>query len=170
MSIEFRRVVFNHIHRVLPERPTIMAYRDDTEEYAVDIYRYPNEVAPGVTTLGTIGLAEATIDKELPNDDELRVEFIGACDQDWADVYALALSSCAFNIMIHGYSCEPGAVYPDVLSQYDSELNMKHMLFQPLFMWEIPNLDLDGMVVTWLSPIPISIRNSVSVLTTAQMH
>jgi hypothetical protein len=101
-------------------------------------------------------VAGATIDKGLPDGSELRVEFIGACDEQYEDVYALALSSCAFNIIIDEYSCEPGAVYPNVLSQYDPDVNMKHILFQPLFLWEIPNLELDGIVVTWLCPVPIS--------------
>ncbi|MGT2756421.1 suppressor of fused domain protein [Streptococcus ovuberis] len=33
---------------------------------------------------------------------------------------------------------------------------MKHMLFVPLFLWDIEDLTLDQLTVTWLMAIPIS--------------
>ncbi|MDR3361093.1 MAG: suppressor of fused domain protein [Bifidobacteriaceae bacterium] len=90
------------------------------------------------------------------NDRELRVEFLVAVGSEF-EVFGKVMSSCAFNISKLGYSVHPGTVCPDVISQYDPTLAMRHVMFESVFQWDaVPNLELPEMTVTWLSPVPIS--------------
>lgn len=96
------------------------------------------------------------IDLILPNNKDLRVEFIGACAAQY-EQFPNIMSSCAFNIINSQYSCNPGTVYPDVIKAYYDEIDMKHVMLVTPFLWgDIPDIETDNKLINWLMLVPIS--------------
>ena len=117
-------------------KPKVVEYfNESNEDSKIDIYIGENRPYDGVISYGTIGLSNYDIGLELPNKKALRVEFIGACGSYYKE-FANIMSSCAFNIMDEQYSCKPGIVYPDIVSQYYKESEMKHIMFVLPFLWD----------------------------------
>ena len=68
------------------------------------------------------------------------------------------LASCAFTVLSGDYGIRPGTIFPDVVGQYLPGMTMQHLLFVPVFSWDAPdNLETDGVVVTWLQAVPVSV-------------
>jgi hypothetical protein len=136
--------------------PKVTRYWDNNRESMIDIFIGANRPYEGISCYSTIGLSSYPIDLKTTDNKKIRVEFIGACDSS-SDMFANIISSCAFNIINDKYSCDPGTVYPYVVSEYYPDTEMRHIYFTTPFLWEnIHNLEFDDIIVTWLMAIPIS--------------
>lgn len=136
--------------------PTVHRYWDDNRESHVDIVACKDRPVRGVTSYATIGLSDAPLfydNKQLP----LRLEIVGACADIFQD-FDNALGTAAFCIINSGWSCYPGAIFPDILSMYDCSDTMRHFFFVPPFLWEegLQTMHLQTKTVTWLLAVPIS--------------
>ena len=91
------------------------------------------------------------------NDVNLRIELVGACDSRF-DFFSNILATCAFNIINSNYACFPGTMFTNVISMYDSEMLLKHILFVTPFLWDakLKTLNLVDKKVAWLLAVPIS--------------
>ena len=136
--------------------PKVVEYWDNEHKSKIDVFSASDRPYEGVSSFSTIGLSSYPIDIKTNYAKELRIEFIGACANN-SDMFANIISSCAFNIINSKYSCSPGTVFPNVVSEYHQNKTMKHIYFTSPFLWErINNLDFDEVIVTWLMIIPIS--------------
>lgn len=144
------------IHEIVKGEAEVSRFYDFEKSSYIDIYTGRNRPFSGVNTYGTIGLCDYNIDKVLENKKNLRIEFIGAAKDEYT-YFPNIISTCAFYIINDRYSCEPGTVYPEVISEYYSGYEMKHILFVSPFLWEKRlKVETDCRTVVWLMPIPIS--------------
>ena len=142
-------------------RPTVHRYWDDDRKSHVDIAVRKDSPERGVTSYATIGLSDSPLlydGKQLP----FRLEIVGACG-DLFQGFDNALGTAAFCIINSGWSCYPGAIFPDILSMYDCSNTMRHFFFVPPFLWgdTLRTLHLETKTVTWLLAVPISEEESV---------
>jgi hypothetical protein len=138
------------------ERCKVKTFWNEIKDNYIDIVNCPDCPQENVISFATIALSDFSIGKNV-NDIPLGVEFVAACDQKFIE-FPNILSTCAFNIIIERSSCFPGAIYPEVISMYISNLPMKHILFVPPFGWgkEFRTLNFPNKTVTWLLAVPIS--------------
>ena len=61
------------------------------------------------------------------------------------------------HIINDNYTCRPGTVNVDAISNYYTDLEMKHIYFTVPYLWDgLQGIELDGHIVNWLLAIPIS--------------
>lgn len=137
-------------------RPQVGRYYDDNEKSTIDIVTMMNKPNMDETTYATVGLCNYDIGKII-EDKPLRIEIIGTCISAY-EYFANIISTCAFNIINSGYKCYPGAIFPNIVNMYYSELEMKHILFVSPFLWDdkLKTFNFVDKKVTWLQAIPIS--------------
>lgn len=149
------QAVFQHVCDVVGGDPKVVGCKRDEGTEEVDIFHSADEPSSGVTTYATIGMYAGETGTVI-GDKPLRVELLSMCDSSVAD-YSNMLASCAFNVLTGDYGIGPSTIFPDIVSQYLPNVTMKHMLFVPIFAWDPPdNLEIDGVVVTWLQAVPVS--------------
>lgn len=148
--------IAKHLSDLNGGRPRMSRFYDDKKESIIDIVIMDNKPNEYETTFATIGLNNYDIGYSV-EDKPLRVEFIGACIDEYV-LFGNILSTCAFNIINSGYSCSPGTIYPEVIKMYYPELNMKHVMFVSPFLWDenLTPFDFEDKHVSWLQAIPIS--------------
>lgn len=135
--------------------PKVVEYRDNNENATIDIFIGINRPCDEITTYSTIGLSNYEIGLKSKNK-EIRIEFIGGCKSVYKK-FGNVLSSCAFNIINDQFSCKPGTIYHNIISEYYEETSMKHVLFTDPLLWDsLGYIDTENIHITWLMLIPIS--------------
>jgi hypothetical protein len=137
---------------------SVRRYRDETNEYFVDILSSLNSPETGLTSFSTIGLSGYPLIKD-GEEYSARVEFVGAAQSNFLG-FANALATSAFNIIKSNWFCYPGAIFPDVLSMHEVSSSMTSFLFTPPFLWEdvLKTIHDGDLTVAWLMAIPISLN------------
>lgn len=139
-------------------KPTVDRYGEDHEDsYWVDVMRTVDCPQPGVTSYATLGMSRFDNGGLQSEGKPLRVELLGACQSEFIEL-PRALNSCALNVAKSGYQVRPGVVHPNVLAIHVPEIQLKHLLLVPPFLWgSKPALrEFDDIVVDWLLAVPIS--------------
>ncbi|UFS62741.1 suppressor of fused domain protein [Sulfurimonas sp. HSL-3221] len=131
----------------------VRRYYDEKEEKSVDILTSEDEK---LLSYATIGLSDSPLyidGKEY----EVRVELVGASYAN-IDYFPNVLATAAFNIMNSKWECYPGVIFDNIISMYDSSIEMKHLLFVPPFVWDnrLETIEFENKKVAWLQIIPIS--------------
>ena len=137
-------------------KPSVAKYWDNEKNNSIDILQCSNSPQAGIVAYSTIGLSNYNIGFVV-NDVNLRIELVGACDSRF-DFFSNILATCAFNIINSNYACFPGTMFTNVISMYDSEMLLKHILFVTPFLWDakLKTLNLVDKKVAWLLAVPIS--------------
>lgn len=135
---------------------SIVVYRDDSEELAVDILSCFNSPTSGFNCYATIGLSDYPMyqdDKEFGT----RLEVVGM-SKNSVEWFPNLLSSTAFYVMRYGWLCCPGAVLQNAVDEYAPGLEMRHLYFSAPFMWAdtLRSVQLTTKKVAWLLAVPIS--------------
>lgn len=155
MTVDNKKIA-QHILKAVNGEPKVIRYKDNDDKSVIDIFIGEDRPFDGVTTYSTIGLSKYDISTKTGNGKDLRVEFIGA-SASVNDKFANIVSSCAFNIINNGASCHPGTVYSNVVSEYYSNPELKHIMCTTPFLWEkLTSIEFDNEYVTWLMLVPIS--------------
>lgn len=132
-------------------KPSISRYWDENENSFVDVMVCEHTPQTNVITYATLGLS----DHSLPNE-RTRVEFVGAFGAGFEEC-ANIISTAAFCVINSKWEIRPGAIFPDVVSMYRRDSDMKHLLFCPPFLWEnLVTRELADKTVAWLMLVPIS--------------
>lgn len=155
---EKRRQIAKHIHKIVGGTPRFSRYADRREQSFVDIMAIEDKPVEGLNVYSTVGTSEYSIGLEIEGR-PLRVELIIAIDKTQRYAPEI-LSTCAFCIMNSKYRCRPGAIFKDVVGQFISDSDMKHVLLMDPFLWEEEycELKIDGLHIEWLLVVPISER------------
>jgi hypothetical protein len=138
-------------------KPQVSRYWDDHRKDYVDILTCVNAPQANVNSYGTLGLSDCRL---LNNgkDVGLRVEFVSACGARHKE-FANILSTAAFCVINSGWYPSPGGIFSGLISMYQADTDMEHLLFTSPFLWEdLKTLDLDDKTVAWLMLVPISER------------
>ncbi len=149
------KLVAQKILQVVGGNPQVVEYKDKDENSAIDIFIGLNKPYEEINTYSTIGLSNYEIGLKSKNK-ELRIEFVGGCEAKY-NKFGNILSSCAFNIINDQFSCKPGTIYPNMISEYYDNVSMKHVLFTFPFLWEgFEHIETLEAYITWLMLVPIS--------------
>lgn len=155
-EIKYKKRIFQYLHKEIGFQPKVVKCYDESKTSEIDMYIGEDRPDIGLSTYATIGLSEYSIGLQCTDGRELRTEFISLCNSD-VEFFPNIIATCAFNIIKDGYSCKPGAVYPNVIEEYYENLNMKHIYFTAPYLWEnLGSVDMGDRMVAWLLPIPIS--------------
>lgn len=150
-----KKMIYLYLEKIIGGKMEIVRYADENHS-TIDIVSAKNRPFEGVTTYATIGLSNYSIGLKLDDKKALRVEFIGACDTKY-DWFGNLISSCSFRIMNDHFACKPGIIYPNMISIYNDNVTMKHIMFETPFMWDgLESINSESNTVAWLMPIPIS--------------
>ena len=119
------------------------------------VYLYLEKVIGGkIEIIRYAGGSHLTMDVISAKDKPFDGVTTCATEYDW---FGNMVSSCAFHIIEDHFACKPGIIYPNMISMYNDNLTMKHIMFETPFMWdELKSLDDGENTVAWLMPIPIS--------------
>jgi hypothetical protein len=133
----------------------VVQYWDNDRKSDVQILTSPEAPQKGVSSYATLGLSDSPLmegKKEYP----ARVEFVGACQSSFS-AFANVMATAAFCVINSRWFCAPGAIFPDVVREYDRESPMRHLMFVPPFLWEsLETLELKTKTVAFLLAVPIS--------------
>jgi hypothetical protein len=135
----------------------------DTKETGVDILFAVNSPHSGLLTCTTLGLLNYDI-RFKNGEKDIRIELVGVSSVDPknekdADIIARILSTAAFGIMEKHIPCGFGTVFPQILTGYLPNSDMKHLLFiSPPSFWkeQFGTIELEDFALTWLYAVPIS--------------
>lgn len=128
-------------------------YYDEEETSSIVIVRCLDAPEPGQASISTVGLHRFA---NLLDEQDVRVELAAltrASDVQMSNVLATA----AFFVAKHTWLAAPGVIFPDILSSYDLDTSMRHVVWTGPFPW--PALGSasirNGLIVHWLIAVPI---------------
>jgi hypothetical protein len=129
-------------------------YYDEDESHSVDLLTCVDRPMPGFTTYSTVSLH--TVPNML-DDSDVRIEMAGVAANQVAE-FPNMLASAAFRVVIDGWLCAPGVVFPSLVTEQRLSSSLEHVLWVPPFPWEqLGSVDPDGgPIVHWLLAVPIS--------------
>jgi hypothetical protein len=150
------KIIAKTVASVFGGAPKVLRYRDETEEYFVDILSSRNCPRNGIESHSTVNLSDYSIDftyKDIP----VRVELLGACGTNYA-LFANMMSTCAFCVIKDAHPCFPGSIFHDVVKMYYPSYSMKHVMIVPPFLWDgkFRSVEFKTKQVAWLLMVPIS--------------
>jgi len=154
--MEQKHLVQQRLEEVFEKPLQIGTFVSDDEQASVEIVRCVDSPFAGVTSYSTLGVYQC---KNLltADDRELNVEFMGICDSrnNWFDGL---LSTCAFAMIKEKVRAHPYEVYKDIISIYQPNIDMKHILLIPPFSLnhDLGIIETENRVITWLMLNPIS--------------
>jgi hypothetical protein len=132
-------------------KPRISRYWDEEEKSFIDVMVCEHSPQKNVFTYATLGLSDYTIQNK-----RTRVEFVGAFGAVFEEPERI-ISTAAFCVINSKWEIFPGAVFPDVVSMYRENSDMKHLLFCPPFLWDdLVTQEFSDKTVSWLMLVPIS--------------
>lgn len=152
--MEIKKIIAKKELEIIGGKPQVFRYWDDNERNNIDILSSSDRPYQGVISYATIGLSECEIGL-LKNDKSLRVELLGACDEK-EEFFANMLATTAFEVM-KKKKCSYGDIIQNVISDYSTDSEMKHVYLMNPFLWEgFETLEFRDRSVAWLLLIPIS--------------
>ena len=155
-NMQNKKQIFQHLHKVIGAIPKVYSFYDANETSKIDVYIGADRPDFDLTTYSTIGLSEYSIGLATKDGKQIRVEFIATCNSRDFE-FPNILANCAFNIINDGYSCRPGIVYPDIISAYYNNIEMKHIYFTTPSLWEgLHSIEKEDKLILWLLALPIS--------------
>jgi hypothetical protein len=150
------RQIAVRLRDVVGPDPRVTRHRDDDGRSSVDIVQFSDAPDDGLNTYSTIGLSDTPLmsgGREFP----ARVELLLVASGTFSPA-SRVLGSAAFCVINSRWFCEPGAIFSDIISRYETGLEVKHLLFVPPFPWgeELNMLRLPDKSVAWLLAVPIT--------------
>ncbi len=131
------------------------------KEIGIDIFFAPNSPNKTLLTCTTLGLINYDIGF-MNGEKDIRIELVGSSivkNEENADIIARILSTASFGIMERNLKCGLGTVFPNILTGYLKDADMKHIVFiSPPTFWkeQFGSIELEDFTLTWLYALPIS--------------
>lgn len=134
--------------------PCVQRFWNEQNIKSIDILKCTDAPQMGVKTCATIGLNATNIGL-VSDRKSLRVEILGVSDIK-ISVLENIVATTAFEIM-DVKKCFPGYMIKNIINQYISNTEMKHVLITNPFLWENANsISVDEQIIAWLLIVPIS--------------
>lgn len=160
MATQEQRLIAKTVANLFGGEASVAEYWDNAHKSNVAILECKNSPEFGVNSYSTVGLSDYNVGYTI-GDKDLRVEIVGAARFGFGDeCFPNMIATCGFNIINDQFTCYPGAVFPNVISEYNKAGELRHMVFASPGMWEreFENIVLDDKVITWLMAVPITER------------
>ncbi|WP_134089939.1 suppressor of fused domain protein [Olivibacter sp. XZL3] len=139
--------------------PQVYAYHDDSKENSLHILNCIDPLDPKNKIFCTIGLSDYPNEIEISKGKvkNIPIELIIAgngSSSKWANI----LSSAGFFVIKNKWTCQPGAVFKNIIDVYHKGIHLKHLLFVEPLMWQekLEQMKLANKKVHFLLLIPIS--------------
>ncbi|MGU3375210.1 suppressor of fused domain protein [Chryseobacterium sp. M5A1_1a] len=138
--------------------PTVFPYYDDDKTNSIDILSIDDPLDANIAIYSTIGLSDFPNEIEMNDDSNLNipVELLMTGYKKYENM-ANILSTTSFYISKNKWTCQPGTVFKDLVSDY-YDFPMKHIMFIRPFLWEdkLSDLKFGNKKIHCLLCIPIS--------------
>lgn len=159
--MEQKELVFQRIKDVFEMPTKCETFYTNDEQVSVEIVSCQNSPFKGVTSYSTLGVYQC--ENMLTADErELNIEFCGISDSrnNW---FGGLLSTCAFAMKKGKVRAHPYEVYNNIISTYQPNIDMKHILLIPPFSFkhDFGMIEVPNRVLTWLMINPISEKEFV---------
>lgn len=152
--MDINKIIAKKELEVIGGKPQVYRFWDEQNIKNVDILSCVERPYSGVVSYATIGLSDYDIGMLIDNKN-LRVELLGAIDEK-EESFINILASTVFEIMEKG-NCGYGDIIPNVISQYISNCEMKHIYLMNPFLWDgFETIEFEDRKIAWLLIIPIS--------------
>lgn len=158
MSVsKYNRDIAKYTLSIIGGHPEVQGYGDSRSSSNVDIGSFSTTDYVGVVSYATFGLSDYSVGLlDGDTEKEVRIELLNAAYARF-EYAPNILATCAFNIINGQYTMRYGVIYPDVISEYYPDSEMKHMLFSTPYLWDnFGTLDYSDRKVTWLMGTPVS--------------
>jgi hypothetical protein len=139
--------------------PQVYAYHDDNKETTLHILNCKDPLDLNNYVYCTIGLSDFPNKIEMKDGSEtnIPVELLlsgNRSSNKWANV----LSAVGFHMTKNQWTCQPGAVFKNMVNIYHPDIALKHLLFVEPFMWQekLDAMKLSSKKVYFLLLVPIS--------------
>jgi len=151
------KIIAQTAYSVFGGKPKVTKFWDDLHISSIEILSCADRPEQGTTSYSTIGLFAHETDFTTSVGTTIRVELVGV-SASFYSYFPNILATCAFNIINSNFTCYPGAIFRDVVSMYDQNSEMKHIIFVPPFMWEesLKTIHTEQFEIAWLLGVPIS--------------
>jgi len=138
--------------------PNVYPHFDDNNLNSIDILECTDPLNKENRFFCTIGLSDIPF-KILNEEQNFGIEiFIVAKDKN--EFASKLLSSCSFFIGKDNWEARPGAVFRDVISLYNKNIEMKHIYFTEPFLWQDKLEQISSKIeeknILFLLAVPIS--------------
>jgi hypothetical protein len=148
------KTVAKHALGFIGGKPKVDRFYNEDESESVDIMSVDGGEIQGVRTCATIGLNGTDIGLTA-KEKTLRVELIASGTAEAGELGCI-LATAALEIMEQG-RCFYGMIFPNVISSYMKDTDMKHaVLMSPAYWPKYYSLEEKDAIVTWLMLVPIS--------------
>ena len=152
------KVLAKKILEAVGGNPKITKYWNEDESQCVDIFSSIDHPVQGVVTFSTIGLSDYPLSfrgEEYP----VRIEIIG-CGIRSNGLFPNLIVTASFHVISDSWFCSPGVIYPDIVSTYYANIDLKHLYFTTPFFWQdsLSVVDLGTKKVAFVLAMPISER------------
>ncbi len=149
------KTIARTVAEIFGNKPSVSRYWDNDHKSHVDLLVCQDTPTKNANSYATVTLSNFQIG--VIDGIPLGVELVAACEKRFIDMPNI-VASCAFNIVNSGYSCKPGAIFPNVIKAYNSQVTMKHILFVTPFLWDrsFTTITLASKKTAWLMLVPIS--------------
>lgn len=158
MATQEQRLIAKKAANVFGGEARVAEYWDNAHKSKIAILESEDSPGLGLCSYSTVGLSSYNVGYTV-DDKDLRVEIVGAVKLG-NDYFSNIIATCGFNIINDQFACYPGAVFPNVVSEYNRAGELRHVVFVSPGMWEqeFENIVLDDKVITWLMAVPITER------------
>lgn len=142
-----------HLSGKIPgDSTSVFRHYDETEKHCIDIFTSEN--AQGIVA-ATVGLMDC--DQALPGRPPLATEILLDSRGRVGAISNIA-ATIAFYVIKNGWRVAPGVTFADMVSMYEPQLRVKHVIFLPTFQWDegMTRVDVGVRIVYPLLAIPIT--------------
>ena len=152
--MSLKQKIADHSLKFIGGNPEVYEYNNDNKSHSIDVASFYDSKYEDAVVVSTIGLSDYDIGF-IVEDKPLRTELLAIADKD-CDFIQNVIATVAYEIMDYGYA-EYGQIIDDVVSEYISDVDVKHiLLLSPPFWEDYEALDTEEVVVTWLFVVPIT--------------
>jgi hypothetical protein len=138
--------------------PNVYTHHDDDNLNSIDILECTDPLDKENRFFCTIGLSDIPV-KILKEEQNFGIEILIVAKEK-NEFASKLLSSCSFFIGKNNWEARPGAVFNNVISLYDKNIEMKHIYFTEPFLWQDKLEQISSKIeeknILFLLAVPIS--------------
>ena len=145
------KAIAHYIAKITGKDPKVLRFQA-TEHAHIDIVSMTEHGDENLMVHASVGLSA------YPTNPENRhIELVLVAEKKY-DLAPNILGTCAFKAMLEGWHTVTGAIFSHVFSAYYPDMNVKHGLLIPPYLWKdtLKTLDLGELLVEWKMIIPIT--------------
>ncbi|HHB78720.1 MAG TPA: suppressor of fused domain protein [Saprospiraceae bacterium] len=145
------KAIAHYIAKITGTQPTVLRFQTDEKAF-IDIVSVTEHGDDKLNVHSTIGLSA-----RKTNEENRDIELMLVAEKKY-DLAPNILASGALKAMLEGWQTVTGAIYAHIFSAYYPNVEVKHGLLIPPYLWKdtLKTLDLGDRMVQWKMIVPIT--------------